>query len=264
MTILLKLRGFKWDDTFCGADHLIFLGSHLAPGLEPILVVALFQGPAKPGSFLILILACGNSPKGLLFPGPGRSRVFTLGYSLGVTGSLAHGRFTPNKKAASPGAKVTGVASRGWRALAVSQLSTNRRSFHLPGAPHPTPRETKQKRRKTKEEPQRREKKSCSQRRKGAEARIRSPSRNGHRFLCLGPPVERLESGYLFFPVVYVSRGTLPPNKETVKPGTWLRDLDICFLSSHWRLPVAAAFSSAPRAYPSTGRSGSGSLACTM
>ena len=29
----------------------------------------------------------------------------------------------------------------------------------------------------------------------------------------LGPPVERLKSGYPSFPVVYFSRGTLPPKK---------------------------------------------------
>ena len=36
----------------------------------------------------------------------------------------------------------------------------------------------------------------------------------------LGPPVERLEQGYLFFSVVYFSRGTLPTKKETVTVGT--------------------------------------------
>ena len=30
----------------------------------------------------------------------------------------------------------------------------------------------------------------------------------------LGPPVERLESGYQLFSVVYVSRGTPPPKKK--------------------------------------------------
>ena len=42
----------------------------------------------------------------------------------------------------------------------------------------------------------------------------------------LGPPVERSESGYQLFPVVYFCRGTLPTKKKGERSGTQLWDLE--------------------------------------
>ena len=47
---------------------------------------------------------------------------------------------------------------------------------------------------------------------------LNCPSKNGSAFR-LGPPVERLEYGYPFFPIVYFSGGTLPEVKGQQSEG---------------------------------------------